>query len=73
MKPKENPERIVKTFRSLNKFCIPKISFFFLVIVYDRVGDADKHSFETFGLGRAGFYAASHLKIEVKQFFMNTM
>ena len=42
-------------------------------MVYDRVGDADKHSFETFGLGRAGFYDTSHLKIEVKQFFMNTM
>ena len=42
-------------------------------MVYDRVGDVGKHSFETFGLGRAGFYATSHLKIEAKQFFMNTM
>ena len=73
MKPKENPKRIVKTFRTLDNFCIAKIPFFFLVMVYDRVGDADKHSFETFGLGRASFYATSHLKIEAKQFFMNTM
>ena len=42
-------------------------------MVYDRVGDADKHSFETFGLARASFYGTSHLKIEAKQFFMNTM
>ena len=41
-------------------------------MVYDRVCDEDKHSYETFGLGRPRFYATSHLKIEAKQFFMNT-
>ena len=33
------------------------------VMVYDIVGDGDKHSYETFGLGRPRFHATSHLKI----------
>ena len=45
-------------------------TLFFLVMVYDRVGDGDKHSYETFGLGIPRFHATSHLKIEGKEFFM---
>ena len=47
-----------------------KTLFFFLVMVYDRAGDGDKHSYETFGLGRSHVYATSHLKFEVKEFFL---
>ena len=42
-------------------------------MVYDRVGDGDKHLYETFGLERPQFHATSHLKIEAKQFVLNTM
>ena len=42
-------------------------------MVYDRVGDGDKHSYETFGVERPRFHATNHSKIEAKQFFMNTM
>ena len=39
-------------------------------MVYDRVGDGNKQSYETFGLGIPRFHATSHLKIEGKEFFM---
>ena len=39
-------------------------------MVYDRVGDGDKHSYETFGLVRSRFHAASHIQIETKEFSM---
>ena len=42
-------------------------------MVYDRVGDRDKHSYETFDLGRPRLHANSRLKIEAKQFNMNNM
>ena len=48
-------------------------TLFFLVVVYDRVGDGDKHSHETFGGGDSRFHATRHLKFEAKQFFMNIM
>ena len=52
----------------------PSMNYFFLFgMVCDRVGDGDKYSYETFGLGRPCFQATSHLKIEAKQFFMNNM
>ena len=44
-------------------FASQKTLFFFLVMVYDRVADRDKHSHETFGLGKSRFHATSHLKI----------
>ena len=59
--------------RTLNVFPLQKTLIYFLVIVYDRVGDGDKHSFETFALGRPRFHASSHLKIEAKEFFMQFM
>ena len=40
---------------------------------YDRVGDGDKNSYETFGLQRPCFHATSYLKIKAEQIFMNTM
>ena len=43
--------------------------FGFLVMVYYRVGNGNKFSYENFGLGRPHFYATSHLKIEVEVFF----
>ena len=55
-------------------FASQKTLFFFLVMVYDRVGDGgDKHSYKVFGLWRPSFHAISHLRIEANQFFMNTM
>ena len=51
-------------------FASQKTLFYFLVMVYDRVDDGDKHSYETFGLGRSLFHPISHLKIEAKEFFM---
>ena len=42
-------------------------------MVYGRKSDGDKHSYEIFGLGRPHFHATSHLKIEAKEFFTNTM
>ena len=41
-------------------------------MVYDRVGDGDKHSYETFGLGRPHFPVTSHLKTEAKNFSCNS-
>ena len=43
--------------------------FGFLVMVYYRVGNGNKFSYENFGLGRPRFYATSHLKIEAEVFF----
>ena len=54
-------------------FASQKTLFFFLVMVYGRVGDWDEHSNKTFGLGRPRFNATSLLKIEAKQVFMNTI
>ena len=55
-------------------FASQKTLFFFLVMVYDRVGDGgDKHSYKVFGLWRPSFHAISHLRIEANQFFMNIM
>ena len=54
-------------------FASQKILFSFLVMVYDRVGDGDERLYETLGLERPRFHATSHLKIEAKQFFINTM
>ena len=42
-----------------------KTIFGFLVIVYDIVGDGDKFTSESFGLGRPLFHATSHLKTKV--------
>ena len=39
-------------------------------MVYDRVGDGDKHSYETFGFVSPRFHATSHLKIKAKEFFI---
>ena len=46
----------------------PRIFFSFLVMIYDRVGDDDKFSYENFDLGRHRFHAVSHLKFEAKIF-----
>ena len=51
-------------------FASQKILLFFLVMKYDRVGDGDEHSYETFCLGRPRFHATSHLKNEDEKFFM---
>ena len=32
-------------------------------MVYDRVDDGDKHTYETFGLGRPRFHATRNLKL----------
>ena len=45
------------------------ILFSFLVMLYDKVGDGDKVSYENFGLGRPRFHATSHSKNEAKVFF----
>ena len=45
-------------------FASQKTLFFFLVMVYDRVGGGDKHSYEIFDLGRSRFHATIHLEIE---------
>ena len=50
-------------------FAPQKIVLEYLVMVYDRVGDEDKFSFENLGLGKPCIYATSHLKIEAKEFF----
>ena len=71
-KPKENPRGPSGASKPSMTFPLQKTLFFFLVMVYDRVDDGDKRSFETFGLGRLHFNAISHLKTEVKRFFMNT-
>ena len=54
--------RILRSFR----FALQKALFRFLVMIYDRVGDGDKFSYENFGLGRPRFHATSHLNIETK-------
>ena len=54
-------------------FASQKTLLFFLVVVYDRVGDGDEHSQETFGLGMPNFHATSQLKIDAKEFFMQFM
>ena len=42
-KPKENPKRSFRSFTTLNDFCIAKnFFFFFLVMVYDKVGDGER-------------------------------
>ena len=71
MKPIENLRGCFSS--TLNVFPLQKTLIYFLVMVYDRVGDGDKHSYETFGLGRPCFHATSHLKIEAKEFFMQFM
>ena len=38
-------------------------------MVYDRVGDGDKFSYENFGPARPRFHATNHLKTEAKEFF----
>ena len=43
-------------------FASQKTLLFFFVMMYDKVGDGDEHSYETFGLGRPRFYGTSHLK-----------
>ena len=50
-------------------FALQKVIPFCLVMVYDRVGDGDKHAYETL-IGRPRFHATSHLKTEAKEFFM---
>ena len=53
-------------------FSPQKTLFGFLVMVYGRVGDGDKFSYENFGFRRPYFlcfYATSHSKIEAKEFF----
>ena len=37
------------------------------------MADGDKFSYENFGLGRSCFHATSHLKIEAKEFFSQTL
>ena len=54
-------------------FTMQKALFGFLVMVYDGVGDGDKFSYESFGLGRPNFHATSHLKIDAKEFFSLTL
>ena len=50
---------------------VPQInSFWFLVMVYDRIDDGDKFSKKNFGLGRLCFHATSHLKTVAKVFFL---
>ena len=51
-------------------FASQKTLLFSLVMVYDRVGDGDKHSYQTFGIARPRFYASIHLNIEAKEFFV---
>ena len=51
--------------------CHKKTLFGFLVMVYDRVGDGNKFSYQNFGLGRPRFHATSHLKLKLKNFFRN--
>ena len=63
MTPKENSKRPSGASGSSMTFASQKTLFFFLVMVYDRVADRDKHSHETFGLGKSRFHATSHLKI----------
>ena len=50
-------------------FVPQKPLFGLLLMVYDRVGDEDKFSYESFIFGRPRFHAANHFKIEVKEFF----
>ena len=38
-------------------------------MVYSRVGDRDKFSYETFSIRSLRFLAISHLKIETREFF----
>ena len=45
----------------------------FAVMAYDKVGDGDKFSYESFGLGRPSFHATSHLKVEAKERFSLTL
>ena len=60
-KPKENPKRTFRSFRTLNNFCFAKKFF----LLFD---DGYKHSYETFGLRRPGFHTTNHLKIGAKEF-----
>ena len=39
---------------------------FWWLLVYDRASEGNKHTNETFVLGRPLFHATSHLKIEAK-------
>ena len=64
--------KILRSFRTFNDFYATKL-FGFLVMVYDRVGDGDKFSNGNFGLGRPRFHGTSHLKIETKVFFLQTL
>ena len=61
--------KILKSFRTLKTFAPQKALFSFSVMVYYKVGNGDKFSYENFGLGRPSFLATSHLKIEAKVFF----
>ena len=49
--------RTLRRFRTLNDFCAEKVSFGFLLMVCDRVGDGDKFSYENFGLERPTLHA----------------
>ena len=42
-------------------------------MIYDRKSDGDKFSKENFVLGRPDFHVTSHLSIEAKVFFSQTL
>ena len=60
--------RTLRRFKTLSDICAAKNSFYYLVMVYDRVGDGDKLSFENVGRGRPRFHAIINLKIEAQGF-----
>ena len=64
--------RTLKRFRILNEFCAAKSVFGFLVMVYDRVGNGDKFSFENFALGKPRFHVIVTLKLRQKNVFSST-
>ena len=40
-------------------------------MVYDRVGDGDKFSYKSFGLGKPNFYGTAFSKLKLNRFFVN--
>ena len=48
--------RVLRGFKTFNEFYTAK-NFFILVMVYGRVGDGDKFSYENFGLESNHFHA----------------
>ena len=47
MKSKDNPKKTRGSLETSTTFASQKVLLFFLVMVYDRVGDGDKHAYET--------------------------